>query len=551
MAFQEAMWSNSVWSRDTYNIALRHPEQRNRPSNHVSGNGRLPAPREPVSTWSTDTDDDDDENSTLFVTTICLAHLCAQAGIGQTLPIMKGVESRFRVANANNLSSSVSGYAMALGAFILIAGRLGKIFGHKPVFMMGLVWSAIWSLIVGASFYSNQSLFIASRAFQGLGSALTLPTGLALLKALHPTDTRETVIMSLYAAMSPTGLILGALGAGILDKLAWWSWVYWAFSITLVALRTISRFIIPPTIPAKRRPSGLRAATSVFDAPGMITSITFLGLFGFAWGQAHVGGWQQGYIWIILIISVVLAAAFVMIETWYAQEPLVPSSTLSWEVFWILVAIGSGWSCFGIWLFYGWQFVERLRSASPLMTTAYFTPILAVGCFAAVTTRLILRRFGPHGVLCVALLAILLASVLIATMPVRQSYWQQLFISAVFMAWGLYTSIPAATSMISRAARKRLGGIAASLVWVATYYGMGLGLAVAGTAEHSAMSGKLTIHNRLRGHRAVYWTSVALAGLGLAVCLALTFASGSTYLPTADSEREGIATTKGSAIVNM
>lgn len=282
---------------------------------------------------------------------------------------MKSVESRFRVANANNLSSSVAGYAMALGAFILIAGRLGKIFGHKSVFMVGLVWSATWSLIAGASFYSNRSLFIASRIFQGLGSALTLPTGLALLKALHLTDTHKTVIMGLYAAMSPIGLILGALGASILDKLAWWSWVYWAFSITLVTLRAISRFVIPLTLPEKRPPSGAYAATSVFDVPGMITSITFLGLFGFAWGQAHVGGWQQGYIWIILIISVVLAAAFVMIESWYAQKPLVPSSTLSWEVFWILVAIGSGWSCFGIWIFYGWQFVERLRSASPLMVS--------------------------------------------------------------------------------------------------------------------------------------------------------------------------------------
>lgn len=147
------------------------------------------------------------------------------------------------------------------------------------------------------------------------------------------------------------------------------------------------------------------------------------------------------------------------------------------------------------------------------------------------TTRLILGRFGPHGIFCVALLAILLASVLIATMPIRQSYWQQLFISAVLMAWGLYTSIPVATSMISRAAKKKLGGTAASLVGVATYYGMGLGLAVAGTAEHSVMSGKLTTHNRLKGHRAVYWTSVGLAGFGFVVCLALTFASGSRKGP--------------------
>ncbi|KAI8944520.1 major facilitator superfamily [Xylaria longipes] len=469
----------------------------------------------------------------LFVTTICVAHLCAQAGIGQTLPIMKGVGSRFRVANANILSSSITGYTIVLGTFILIAGRLGKTYGHKTIFMLGLVGSATWSLIGGASFYSNRSLFIASRAFQGLGAALTLPTGLALLKATRPTGTRKTVIFSLYAAMSPTGLIVGALGASIIDKLAWWPWVYWAFSITLVVLRTISRFVIPSTPPARSPPSGVRAATLELDIPGMITGIISLGLFGFAWGQAHVVGWRQGYIWVMLMTSVVLAAAFVMIETWYARHPLIPYSALSPEVFWILIAIGSGWSCFGIWIFYGWQFVEHLRSASALLTTAYFTPILLVGCFAAVTARLILDRFRPHGIFCVAMLAMMLASVLMATMPIRQTYWQQLFISTVFMAWGLYTSIPVATLMVARAVKKGHGGIAAGLVWAATHYGMGLGLAVAGTIEHGAMraGGKLTVHNRLRGHRAVYWTSVGLAGFGLVLGLALTFASRSREGP--------------------
>ncbi|KAI0449681.1 major facilitator superfamily [Xylaria acuta] len=474
---------------------------------------------------------------TLFVATICVAHLCAQAGIGQTLPIMKGVGSRFRVANAKNLSSSIAAYAIVLSMFILIAGRLGKTFGHKPIFMVGLVWWATWSLIVGASFYSTRSLFIVSRAFQGLGAALTLPTGLALLKATHPTGTRKTVIMSLHAAMSPTGLIVGALGAGVLDKLAWWPWVYWAFSITLVALRATSRFVIPSSPPARGAPSGARAATLELDIPGMVTGITSLGLFGFAWGQAHVVGWQQGYNWIMLTASVVLAAAFVMIETWYAPNPLIPYAALSLEVFLTLVAIGSGWSCFGIWIFYGWQFVERLRAASPLLATAYFTPVLLVGCFAAVTTRLILCRFGPHGIFCVALLAMVLGSVLIATMPIRQTYWQQLFISTVFMAWGMYTSIPVATLIVSRAVKKRRSGIAASLVWVATYYGTGLGLAVAGTVEHGAASGKSTVHNRLRGYRAVYWTSVGLAGFGLVLGLALAFASRSGR--------------KQSAIVNM
>ncbi|KAI0103950.1 major facilitator superfamily [Nemania sp. FL0031] len=461
----------------------------------------------------------------LFVAAICVSHLCVQAGIGQTLPITKGVGSRFRVANANNLSVSIAGYVVALGTFILIAGRLGETFGQRRIFIMGLLWSATGSLIVGTSFYSSQLLFIASRAFQGIGAAFTLPTGLELLRARRATGLRRAIIFTLYAAMSPIGLIVGALGASGFVLLAWWPWVYWAFSITLTVLGIVSCFVIPPAHRARGLPSGSRAVALELDIPGMITGIASFGLFGFAWCQAQVVGWQEAYLWIILTMSVVLGLLFVMLEACYAPKPLIPSSALSWEVFWILVAIGCGWSCFGVWLFYDWQFVERLRSTAPLLTAAHFVPVASVGCFSVVTTPFILNRFHLHAVFCVAMVAMMVGGVLASTMPIRQSYWQQLFISIVIMSWGVCMSVPTAELMILRVVHKRHSGIVATLVWMATYYGMGLGLGVAGTVESNIMGGRSGVHNRLRGYRAAQWTSFGLAGLGFLVSLALALAS--------------------------
>lgn len=287
--------------------------------------------------------------------------------MGQTLPITKGAGSRFHVANADKLSPAVAAYTIALGTFALIACRLGEVFGNKHVFVGGLSWSAVWSLVTGTSFYSTQSLFIASRAFQGVGAALTLPTGLSLLRAaVRPTGIRKTIIFAIHAAMSPIGLILGALGASFLVMLAWWPWVYWVFSVALVILAAISHFTIRSSPRRHRRPPGAHALTLELDLPGILTGSLSLGLFGFAWSQALAVGWQEAYIGIILTMSVILAGLFIMIETCYAPKPLIPYSAISWEVFWILVAIGCGWSCFGIWLFYGWQFVERLQDATPV-----------------------------------------------------------------------------------------------------------------------------------------------------------------------------------------
>ncbi|KAI1110432.1 major facilitator superfamily transporter [Nemania sp. NC0429] len=513
MENNEALFRNSVWSHDNGDISLHSLDQLD-VSWTDSSDDMMYSTRDPVSKFSADSEDDDE--NLLFIT-ICIAHLCAQAGIGQTLPIIKGLGSRFRVVNANTLSPSIAAYAVAVGTFILVASRLGEAFGHKRIFIAGLLWSAIWPLIAGASFYSTRSLFIFSRALQGLGAAFTLPTGLELLRATNPTGIRKTVLFTVYAAMPPIGLILGALVASSFVTLAWWPWTYWAHSMTLTVVGAASFFTIPPAPQSRSLPSGASAIILRLDIPGMVTGTMSLGLFGFAWCQAHVVGWHHSYIWIIIVMSIVLAGLFVMIEGCYAPKPLIPYSALSSEVFWILVAVGCGWSCFGIWIFYGWQLVGRLRSTPALLTTAYFSPIVVIGCVATVASRCILMRSRPHVVFCVAMLAMMIGGVLISTMPRQQTYWGQPFLSIIAMAWGAYMSVPVATFRISRAVRKTHAGIAESLVWMVTYYGVGLGLGVAGTIETKAMGGKLTAQHRLRGYRAAFWTSVGFAVFGLVV----------------------------------
>lgn len=126
---------------------------------------------------------------------------------------------------------------------------------------------------------------------------------------------------------------------------------------------------------------------------------------------------------------------------------------------------------------------------------------------------------------CAALLSILIGSAIMSAMRVHQSYWEQLFISVLFMAWGVYTSVPVATRMIVNSVSKKHGGKAATLVCMASYYSMGIGLGIAGTVERNAIRGKWTVHNRLRACRAVFWTSVGLATFGFVICLALAWVS--------------------------
>ncbi|KAI1817305.1 major facilitator superfamily-domain-containing protein [Poronia punctata] len=455
--------------------------------------------------------------------TICLAHFCAHAGFGQALPMLKLAAMRFDIANVTSLNWAVAGYTMILGVYMLIGRRLGEIFGNKHVFILGLLSSVFWAIVAGASYYApTHKLFIASRTFQGLGVAMTLPTGLAMVTRLNRTPAQLHRISLTYAAMAPLGLIIGALGSSV-AALAWWSWSYWVFAIALTILAGLGCYTIPPG-PSKTLPSGLSALILELDLPGMMCGVAAWVLFGFAWIQADTVGWEEPYIWMALIMSIASTVLFVMVERFYAKKPLLPREAQSWEVSIILAAVALGWSSFGAAIFYGWQFLQSLKRVSPLEATGYYVPLMVVGCAAVVTHPWITMRLGVHAVVYATCLSTILGCILLATRPLSQSFWPQQFTSMLFIGWSAYTIVPLAAALISQG--REIGpDLAAMLVDTAVFYGIALGLGIAGTAESRSMDGSLTLADRFKGYRAAYWTSVGMAGLQLLVYLSLLFAT--------------------------
>ncbi|KAI0014742.1 major facilitator superfamily-domain-containing protein [Xylariomycetidae sp. FL0641] len=458
---------------------------------------------------------------TAFMAVICLSQVFAQAGIGQTLPILRHIGNTFGIADSTNLSWAIAGYCMVVGTLILVAGRLGDVFGHKSVFLWGFVWSSVWSGVVGASFYSTKTVFIIARALQGVGIALVLPNALALLAAVYRPGIRKAVMFTLYAAMAPIGLIGGAAVASALT-MAWWPLTYWAYSLMLVLVGGFGVFVIPGPAHKSAWPSSAYEAMVDLDIPGILTGISSLVLIGYSWNQASLVGWQQQpYVWVALIFGVLLGLLFLLIETYYAFSPLLPFRDLPGRVSWVFVEIACGFSCFGVWVFYTWQVVEGFRHATPLQTTAYFTPIVAVGCVASMTIGLSMNRIGPSLMMGISLLTLGAGPALVGTMPLQQTYWAQLFASTVAVGWGMSTSIPAAVLLISDMVDKSHHGTMANLLTTVVYCSVAIGLGVAGTVVNNVDGGRRDSQITLEGFRVAQWCSVGFAGFAISIWLML------------------------------
>lgn len=218
-----------------------------------------------------------------------------------------------------------------------------------------------------------------------------------------------------------------------------------------------------------------------------------------------------------MIIGILLVPVFFYIELRVSKAPLIPFDALNSDVALVLACVACGWACFGIWYYYTWQFAQVLRGASPLLSTAWFSPVVPSGCVAAIVTGLVIHRIGPPPVMMIALTCFTIGTVLIMTTPVDQTYWAQFFVCTVITPWGMDMSFPAATLILSDAVKKEHQGIGASLVNTVVNYGISLGLGFAGTVELYVNNGGQTPEDLLKGYRGAFYMAVGLSGIGVVI----------------------------------
>ncbi|CAD6633530.1 EM14S01-3B_G0005400.mRNA.1.CDS.1 [Saccharomyces cerevisiae] len=408
-----------------------------------------------------------------FIAVLCSAQAMTQAGLAQSIVPLHIIGDSFGISNPGQLSWFASAFSLTVGTFILIAGRLGDIFGHKKFFVVGFLWYGLWSLLAGFSVYSNQIFFDCCRAFQGMGPAFALPNAIAIIGRTYKPGKKQNMIFSLFGACAPGGFVLGAVFSSLLSEFAWWPWAYWIMGITCFLLG-IGGYLIIPHSQVQSSDEGGNIMERI-DVAGSVTGVVGLILFNFAWNQGPVVGWETPYTYALLIVGVVFFAVFGYVEA-RARYPLLPVRELSSNAAFVLGCIAAGWSSFGIWVYYTWQLMEDLRGHTPLLSSAQFTPAAISGFCAAISTGLLLSHNPPSRVMLFAMVAFTVGNVLVATVPVHQTYWAQTFVSIIVMPWGMDMSFPAATIILSNSMSAEHQGLAASLVNTVINYSISIGL---------------------------------------------------------------------------
>ena len=121
-------------------------------------------------------------------------------------------------ADFGALQWTINGYTLTLASFILLGGSFGDRFGRRKVFVIGVTWFGIASLVCGLA--QNIDELIAARMLQGIGGALLTPGSLALISASFRKDDRGRAIGA-WSGLGGIASAIGPLLGGVLVPISW------------------------------------------------------------------------------------------------------------------------------------------------------------------------------------------------------------------------------------------------------------------------------------------------------------------------------------------
>ncbi|HOQ33210.1 MAG TPA: MFS transporter [Candidatus Hydrogenedens sp.] len=139
--------------------------------------------------------------------------------------------------NAVLLNWVATTYLLSAGIFLVPFGALGDLYGRKRIFLYGIIFFTISSVLCSLS--PNAALLLIFRIFQGISGSMIMSTGIAMLTSVFPAEERGKAL-GINTSAVYLGLSLGPFLGGILTQhLGWRSVFYINAPIGLFAIAII------------------------------------------------------------------------------------------------------------------------------------------------------------------------------------------------------------------------------------------------------------------------------------------------------------------------
>lgn len=402
-----------------------------------------------------------------------------------------------------------SAFALVSAAFFLPFGRLADMHGGYPVYLVGLVWFTIWSIIGG--FAQNSLMLDFCRALQGLGPAAFLPSGVMLIGTTYRPGPRKNLVFSIYGCAAPLGFFIGVFIAGVTGNFLEFGWYFWIGAM-LVSTTIVAAIFAIPNDNEERKAMGIQ-----MDWLGSILIVSGLILVIFAITDASHApdGWRTPYIYVTLILGTVLLGISLYVEGWVAANPLLPFDLFKVPYLPALfVALFFSDGVLGIFLLYATLYMQDIMGASPLQVAAWYVPMCAGGCMISIVGGYVLHLLPGTMLMVIGGVAWIGNSLLFALAPEGANYWAFVFPAMICATMGIDIIYNVANIFITTSLSQSRQGLAGALINCLLYLGIAFLLAFADVIQTGTMGMGLK-----RSYQSVFWYQFTCSILALAIMI--------------------------------
>jgi len=284
-----------------------------------------------------------------------------------------------------HLSWVVTSYLLASTASTPLYGKLGDMYGRKPVFLAAILIFLAGSMLAGLS--QSMGELIAFRGLQGVGAGGLMVGAQAIIADIVPPRERGRymgLIGSVFAVASVAGPLLG----GFFVEAISWRWVFYvnmpigALAVAVVALRLHLR------TPAQRHAIDWLGAALLTAGVSALILVTTWGGTEYGWGSPTIVG--------LAVAGVVLLGLFVVRER-RAEEPIIPPHLFASGVFRVASSLGFviGLAMFGAIIFIP-LFLQLVYGVSPTSSGLRMIPLMAGLLTASIASGRVITRIGRY-----------------------------------------------------------------------------------------------------------------------------------------------------------
>ena len=375
--------------------------------------------------------------------------------------------------SVNGLQWIITAYGLTLAGFLMLSGRVGDIYGHKKLFIIGVILFSLASLTGGLA--PSEIVLIFARVVQGLGAAMASATGLSILVGAFPEGKERNRALSVFAAATGSGFAAGMILGGVITATLGWRWV---FDIN-VPIGVIVSLLSIKYISSTARRTGSYENGRHLDIFGAVSVTAGLMLLVYSLDSAQNIGIGSLQTLELLLSSVIVLAAFLLIE-YRSKAPLMPlgflrrSSIFGANVVGLLQV-----AAFVAMIFILTNYLQQVRGYSALSAGLAFIPLgivfLVVSGF--LSARLV-NHFGVKPILISGMALQTIGYLLISPISLTETYIGGLLGPMLIIGFGTGLGFTAINIAALTGTRRGEEGLASGLINTSRQIGGPIGLAV-------------------------------------------------------------------------